>query len=288
MRDVSSAYWLKMQDDASLLTEIIDLELPTGVRYHFTTTNAPLTYTLSGSATRYFPFQGTTPGGIEESNDLGVSVVGFTMVNTHAEVQAMLSSDDFKSAVVKIGRVFTDTPDLDRMEIYQGTLGDFSYNRLTLNGQLRNLWKSLSIRWPYYNYQDKCQWTFGSSMCGFDTSSITIAIGSINVASSTMINLLLNSGTLTQSYSDGRFDFGRATVTLGANSGHVRTIRVHTGDLLELSHPLPMSDLTGIALSIYPGCRKRLLEDCHSLYNNARDAFAWPWIPKQENAFVGQ
>ena len=284
MRDISSAFWAKMQEDGNLLTEIIDLELPSGGSYHFTTTNAPITYTLSGASTVYVPFPGSVPRGVEESSDLGVSVVDFVMVNSHTDIQALLESDDFRTAVVKIGRVFVDTPDLDRIEWYHGTMGDFSYDRSKISGQTRNLWKSLSTRWPYYTYQDKCVWLFGSEGCGFDTSSITLAVTTIVVGSSTPLAIRLNTGSL-NAYTAGRFDFGRLTVTAGPNSGHIRTIRTHTGDLLGLSHPLPINSMADMQLSIFPGCRKRLIEDCKSLYNNDTNFLGWPTIPTQETAW---
>lgn len=285
MRGVSSAFWLKLQADANLLTEVVELELPGGASYHWTTTNAPFTYTLSGAPTVYTPFPGSVPAGIEESADMGVSIIDFLMVNTFNDVQQLLDSDDFKNAAVKIGRVFTDTPDLGRMEVYQGQMGDFVHDRLTIKGQVRNQWKSLGIRWPYYSHQDRCNWRFGSRGCGFNTASVTVAINSIVVGSSTTLALLLPSPYLTQSYSNGRFDFGKLVVTFGTNSGQQRTIRSHSGNLLGLAHPLPSSDLTGMQLSIHPGCRKNMIADCKSLYNNDKNFFGFPWIPVQEQGW---
>jgi uncharacterized phage protein (TIGR02218 family) len=288
MKSVSSAFMLRLQEDNINLCELIDLELPGGVKYHWTTANAPITYTLSGAPTVYGLFQGTTPRGVEESLDLGVSVLNFAMVNTHSDIRGMMQSDDFKTATVKVGRVFIDTPDLGRMPVFHGDVGAFSHNRLTISGEVRNVWKSLALRWPYYSFQDNCNWRFGSPGCGFDTSSITVAMNSINVASSTTLNILVASGYVTQSYGNGRFDFGRITISAGANSGHIRTIRVQTGDLLKLSHPLPINSLAGMQFIFNPGCRKQLERDCQSLYNNARNFFGFPWIPVQEHAFLTQ
>lgn len=283
-RAISSAFWLKMQSDSNLLTEVIDVELAGGRNKHFTTTNANITYTLSSVPTVYSPFAGTVPNGIEESSDLGVSVIEFIMVNSDPDIQALLESDDFRTAFIKIGRLFTDTPNLGRMEIYQGTIGDFSYNRNSIKGEARNLWKSLAVRWPYYTYQDKCVWRFGSAGCGFNTSSISLVVNTINVGSSSQLAILLNTGSL-NAYAASRFDFGRLTVTAGPNSGHIRTIRTHTGDLLNLSHPLPINSMAGTQLSIYPGCRKRLIDDCKSLYANDENFMGFPHIPTQEMAW---
>lgn len=288
MREItgnSSLFQQRLQTDGLPMCELIDLEFINSLSLHWTTANQAMTYTLSGVPTTYLPFPGDAGGGIQEDINLGVSVVQFKIANSGSFLQQQLLTADFAIAAVKIGQVFTDTPDLGRMNLYNGKVGDFSYTREEITGQARNLWKSLNVQWPYYTYQDRCVWRFGSAGCGFNTASITIAINTINVASSDSLTILLNSGTLTQSYANGRFVFGRATITEGQNAGSIRTIRVHTGDLISFAQALPNGNLTGLQLSIYPGCRKRLVEDCKSLYNNDKNALAFPWILTFEQAF---
>jgi hypothetical protein len=190
-------------------------------------------------------------------------------------------------ATLKIGRVFVDTPDLGRMFYYEGRLGDLNRDRRAITGQARSKWDSGQQRWPYYNYQDNCAWRFAGPGCGVDASShtLTLATTSLSIGSCTTINILCASGTLSSSFAAARFDRGRFTVTGGVNSGQIRTVRAHTGDLIFLSHPLAINSFAGMTATIYPGCRKRILEDCHSLYNNAENHFGFKWIPIQEDAF---
>jgi uncharacterized phage protein (TIGR02218 family) len=287
MRNVSSAFRARLQEDGQM-AELIELRTATH-EFRWTTSNQDIFATLSGSVVKYEPFPGGTPQGIEESSDMGVAVIDFVMANTGEIFKAMMSGGDFSMADLSISRVFVDTPDLDRMVIYMGRIGDYSYNRVAMTGQARNRWGGVATQWPYYTYRDHCGWRFGSPGCGFDVTSVTYAVPNlnVNVGSSTTANILLNGsgGFLSQSFSNGRFDFGRLTVTGGVNSGQVRTIRVHTGDMLSLSHPLSINSLAGATFSIFPGCRKRLVEDCASLYNNAENFLGWPWIPIQETAF---
>jgi uncharacterized phage protein (TIGR02218 family) len=281
----TSAFYTRMQADHAQVAYLIDLEVP-NYSWHWTTSNHRITYSLSGAPTVYEPFPGQTISGIEDGSDLGVSVIDFVVANTGDIFRKLLASQDLDMAALKVGMVFVDTPDLGRREQYVGKLGEYSYDRLQLSGQARNLWHSADVNFPHYNYQDNCVWRFGSVGCGFNVASITLAIGSVVVGSSTTWNLLLNSGTISASFDNSRFDFGRVTVTDGVNSGHIRTIRAHTGDLLALSHPLPISSFTNMKLSIYPGCRKREIADCHSLYNNSANFLGFPDIPIQEDAFV--
>lgn len=284
MTDISSAFYQRLQQDNVEITEMIDLTLPNGSTFHWTTSNHELLWTRSAAITKYVPFPGKPGGGVEESIDLGVSAIQFTVANSGTELQGQLLSSDFALAFLQVNRVFVDTPDLGAMEVYTGKIGDFQYDRLEINGQARNVWKSLNVQWPFYSYQDKCTWRFGGAGCGFNVASVTLQIASINVASSTTIDILLPAGTLA-AYPNNRFDFGRLTVVSGNNAGATRTIRAQTGDLLSLSYVLSNPDLTGTTLAIHPGCKKRLLEDCKSLYNNDRNFLGFPWIPVQEQAW---
>jgi len=282
----NSAFFTKMQQDNVEMVELIDLET-NGPSFHWNGSPRPITYTLSGTAIEYLPFPGKTISGMKEGSDLSVSVIDFVVANTGSLINDLMVSNAFDMAVLKVGRVFTDTPDLGRMEVYQGKLGDFSYDRQQISGQARSAFGSGNTRWPYYNYQDTCIWRFGGTGCGFDTTSVTLnlATTSIDTSSSTTLNVLVASGTLTGSFSDGHFDFGRFTITGGVNSGHVRTIRTHTGDLLFLSHPLPINSFAAITATIFPGCRKRRVTDCISKYDNSDNYVGFEWIPIQEDAF---
>lgn len=276
----NSAFWQKMQLDYVNLTELIDFEFPSGVVFHWTTTNGHVTYTLSGAPTTYVPFPGMTPGGLKSTNNLAVAAVNFVMQNTGSNIADLLLND-FQNALVKVGRVFVDTPNLGRMEVYQGQVGDYTYNRNQITGQARNVWKSLNIVWPYYSFQDTCRWRFGSKGCGYNTSSVTIAISSVNVGSSTTLAILVASGMISASYSNDRFDWGRVTALTGANSGVVRTCRVQTGDLLIMGNAFPYSVDSLTTLSIFPGCQKQLIANCRSQYNNEQNFLGWPWITLQ-------
>lgn len=284
MRAVNSAFQAKLQQDASQIAELIDLETATA-SFRWTTSNLPIFATLSGTVHQYDPFPGGNAQGIEESSDLGVAVIDFIMANTGDLFSKLMVGGDFSLSSMSISRVFVDTPDLDRMYIYVGQIGDYTYDRVKIHGQARNVWGSLAPRFPYYVFADTCQWRFGSQGCGFDTSTITLHVGTshIEVGSSTTLTIKLTSGTLSASFDTGRFDYGRVTITGGVNSGQVRTIRQQIGDYVGLSHALSLNNFVGLQLDIFPGCRKRLTEDCTSLYNNPENFLGFPWIPVQED-----
>lgn len=282
----NTAYYQKLQLPGQQLCEVIDLETQNNA-YHWTSFNHHITASWSGTPTEYVPLPGNVTRGVQEDSDMSVGIISFLLANTGDILQNMLESDDISQATIQIDRIFADTPDLGRMPYYSGKVGNYTYNRNTIQAQARNLWGGLGQQFPYYTMKDTCAWRFGSDGCGFDTSSITLSVpvDSLEVTSSTIINILVMSGTISGSWSNGRYDFGRFTVKDGVNSGFVRTIRSHTGDLLRLSHPLPVNSFSFMAFEIFPGCRKRILEDCHSLYDNSSAFLGWPWIPIQEDIF---
>lgn len=285
-RSVSSVFFDRMQEDSFGMAMLIDLETR-AKDFHWTTANDELFFTLSGALTKYDPFPGQTMDGLRQTSDMSISAVDFIIANTGDLFPELLDTKDLDFATVKLGRVFTDTPDLGRMDVYEGRLAEYVYDRNAISGQARNRWNSASMRWPYYNYQDKCVWRFGGFGCGFDTSSITISFtaADIIVGSTTTIAIRFVDTTIIGSFANNRFDFGRITITDGQNSGHIRTIRSHSGDLFLLSHPLPVNSFSTFGFDVFPGCRKTKDADCTSLYDNAENFMGFPWIPIQEDGF---
>lgn len=278
MRSISSVFWSGLQADNVELCELIELTTSTET-FRWATTNAPLQV---GSYT-YDPFPGMAGRGSEESSDLGVGTVEFGLANS-GSINSLLMSNQLASATVTVSRVFTNSPNLGRMYIFRGQVGDLSYTRDHISGMIRNKFSGVTGRWPYFTYQDKCVWRFGSTGCGIDVANYTVTT-TANVNSSNPYVLVALPGSLSGTYAPGILEKGKVTVLTGVNSGHVRSVRANTGDLLVLSHPLPYQLDASFGFQIHPGCRKRYEEDCVTRYNNGTRFLGFPWIPKTEAAF---
>ena len=277
MRSVSSGMWEALQQQHVEIVELIEIAHP-NLNLNWTTGNK----SLVSSGTTYSVFAGQSQGGVAENADLTVSVAGFIIANRSGEFDGLLDGANFDAASVVVRRVLVSSPDLGSIEIFRGKMGDIKWTRNQIEGSVRNLWGSANQSWPLYSYRDGCSWKFGSTGCGVVTNSFTVTFSATQIASASPIVIHLNSGTLTQSYDNGYFDFGRITFVTGADSGDLRSVRLHSGDSLALSHRLPSEVLTG-AFTIFPGCRKRLVPDCTSKYNNASAFLGFPWIPIQED-----
>lgn len=276
MRAASSAYWELAQLDMVNIAELITL---TGREktWRWTTSNQEIV----SSGYTYTPMVGGAGGGIEESIDLGIATIDFLIVNSANDFEAILQANDLDMATVVIKRVHVNTPDAGAVEIYRGKVGDYSYNRNQITGQARNFFNSINVQWPMYTYMDQCVWRFGSPGCGFNTASITVSSTAWDIAS----GYRLGAFCAIDSKSPGYYNKGRFTFVSGANSGQSRSVRAHSGQVIEFSHSFPYNITSGDLFQLYPGCSKRIVDDCTSKYNNARNALAFPWIPKQEQSF---
>jgi len=278
MRSVSSAFWLALQQDAIQIAELIELNVPSGT-LRWTTAN----HEIVSSGSNFKPLPGSTGRGAEESTDLSVGTIEFSVVNS-GDFRTLVFGDSLLNAALSVSRVIINSPDIGRIWMFRGKLGDITYNRDEISGQARNRFNGIAESFPNQTYQDHCVWRFGSVGCGFDTANITVS-AAFNAGASTPLVVVASAGTISGSYSPSYLERGRLTVLTGANSGQVRTIRTQTGDMMGLSHSLPNAVASGDTFRVFPGCRKRWIEDCASKYNNTANFLGFPWIPKREQAY---
>lgn len=279
----SSAFWDKLQGDDIRMAVAIDLFTP-GDNFFWTTQNDNVRINnSSGDLTEYAPFPGVPLGGSKKGSDLTITAVNMIMANSGGVFDALILGKELGRSEIVLRRYFTDTPAFGQVEIMRGKVAEFKWNRDEITGSVRDPWDSANQTWPYYNFQDGCIWKFGGVACGFDTSSVTITL-SIDVSSSTQLKIMAVSGSLTQSYANDFFTFGKFTATGGVNSGQVRTVRGHSGDQLDMSHQFGGA-VNSLSADVFPGCRKRRITDCASKYDNEVNFHGHEWIPIQEQAF---
>lgn len=277
MRSVSSVFWAALQQDGISICELITLTSKART-WRWAISND----IVVNSGQSYVPFPGNTAQGIEEGIDLTIATIDFTIVNSGTELDYLMSNSDLEMADILVRRVLVNSPDYGSVEIYRGKLGDYAYTRDEITAQARNFFNSINIQWPYYTYLDQCAWRFGSEGCGFDTSSVTVSSTCWPLAGGSRLGV----NCAIQSQSSGYYDRGRFTFTSGANSGVARAVRIYEGgQTIYFSHAVPFDVASGDSFSLYPGCRKRMIQDCTSKYNNAKNFLGFPWIPKPENAF---
>lgn len=278
MRSINTPFRTALQADNPNLCELITHGTAVGT-FSWTSNNVPVV----NSGVTYDPFPGGAARGAEETTDLTIGTVGFSIANS-GDYYNMLRSGLLDKTEVMIRRVFVDSPNMGDLYVFRGYLGDLIADRNMLSGQVRNIFQSATINWPYYVYGDTCTWKFGGVGCGLNTTSFTLNL-SLDTSSSSPIIVKCLSGSLVQSFAPGQLERGRLTMTSGPNSGQTRVIRSHSGDVLGLSHTFAYANSGAASLQIVRGCRKRLITDCVSQFNNGNRHFGEPWMPKQEQAF---
>ncbi len=279
----SSGFWEKLQADDVSMAVAIDLLTP-GDDFFWTTQNDSVRIlNSSGTLTEYHPFPGIPLGGQKRGTDLTISAVAVIMANSGGVFDALILGKELSRSEIVLRRYFTDTPAYGQFEFMRGKVAEYKWNRDEISGSVRDNWQSANQHFPYYNFQDNCIWKFGGAGCGFDATSVTITL-SVDITSSTQLKIMCVSGSLTQSYANDFFTFGKFSATGGVNSGQVRTVRAHSGDQIDLSHQFG-SQVGSLQATVYPGCRKRRVIDCASKYDNQVNFHGHEWIPIQENAF---
>jgi len=285
MQNVNSDFWQKLQEDAVELVTVIDL-ITVNTTFHWTLGNEPITAPFSGVDTEYEVGPIRSDLRQKQSSDLSVENAGFGVANSGDVLSALLEVEDLDFASLNVRRVFADTPGLGFLQIFEGQIGDQSHDRNNISLNVRNRWQSLSREWPHYRYQDTCIWRFGGAGCGFDISTVTLTFteGDLITGSSDRIALRFQNMTLIGSFDNDWFALGKLSFSSGKNAGVIRTIRSHSGDLIQLSRPLPFPVHSTDVFSMAPGCRKRLVADCASKYNNVQSGYAgFRWIPILED-----
>ena len=278
MRDMSSAFWAACQEPAVQLTNFIDLVAPNST-YRWVTSNQE----IPNSGNTYEPFPGANVSGVADASDLSISVIDFVVSNSGSFFDALTENNALDRASVTIRRGLVNSPDLGMVTIFVGDIGEYSYNRMTVTGRVRNQFDGADIKFPPFTYMNTCSWRFGSVGCAFDTTSVTIT-SSMGGPSSGNLGVTIYSADLAL-LPDRDVVFGRFTFTSGVSSGAVRTIREQNGEELFFSHPVAFAPSSGDSYTLFPGCKKRLVEDCISRYNNSSNWLGFPWIIKQEQAF---
>lgn len=281
MRDItgdSVNFKLHLQGDNVDVAELIDLATSTN-HFRWTTANA----TLVSSGYTYDPLPGGTPnGGPEQGTDLAVGNMDFVVAKS-GDIGTIINGFELEGGVLTVRRVITSTPDLGSLTVLRARIGNYNYDRQIITGTAQDLFGDLQAEWPYIMYQDTCAWRFGSTGCTKNTSSLTVT-GSLDVANSNALTVRCQPGFITNSWAAGALERGRVTITTGANSGQVRSIRSNSGDAIDLSHSLPFPYEASVGFAMYPGCRKRLIDDCTSKYNNAANFLGLSkWMPTQES-----
>lgn len=143
-----------------------------------------------------------------------------------------------------------------------GTVGDVSLQRGVIHAELRGLQQYLQQ--PIGSVSSRtCRARVGDAMCTVNIPGLTVT-GSVSAVTSNQVFVFGASGAVADYFAEGLLTF-----TSGLNVGLSQKVKVFAADkTITLSLPMVQAVVVGDTFTVYPGCRKRLAEDCVGKFNN--------------------
>jgi uncharacterized phage protein (TIGR02218 family) len=154
-----------------------------------------------------------------------------------------------------------------------GTVGDVTLEQGVIRAELRGLQQYLQQ--PIGSVSSRtCRARVGDAMCTVNIPSLTVA-GTVTGVTSTQVFVFGASGAAEDYFAEGLLTF-----TSGLNIGLAQKVKVFAADkTITLSVPMIQAVQIGDTFTVYPGCRKRLAEDCFTKFNNVVNFQGEPHLP---------
>jgi uncharacterized phage protein (TIGR02218 family) len=219
--------------------------------------------------------QGTN---VENKTDLSVNNSELDSVLTPSGItEEDIVAGKYKNAEVTIFLVdYTNLPNTPSggFLLQRGIIGEIKTGSLTYDFEILSKADSLLNRQASERISPTCQYDFGDSNCGFDTSLVTQSV-TVNSQSSDTLSLTFDE-TLNAGANDTvNYSFGKVQFTSGLNNGLEEFIFKQTGtNTVQLFKPMPYLVQSGDTLDITQGCPKSA-QGCKA-YNNFNNFGGFP------------
>lgn len=263
------------------ITELYDIELPTGVVLHFTTHSENIVW---GSPSVVYYAQPIERMQIANNINLEMDTVQINIQNISGELYEGVNKNVLDSAKITIKLInWTDSYSADLETILFIGTADVEFDRKLLTLICKPILNSLNVVIPRQLYQEPCNHTLFDENCelmqsDFLYSGVTTSAGS-NRLTVTDNNLKINIDGVNLS-DVTLFNLGELKITSGPNNGHRRMIRSARPSNIIVITPFPYDVESGITFEAYPGCDKRVAETCDAVYGNKLNFLGFIYVPK--------
>lgn len=273
MKTVSAALEAHLQGDELTLAKCCRVELTNGTVLGFTEHDADIAY---GGLT-YVAASGYSASTIQTSAALSVD---------NLELQGILYAPSITEEDLRAGlwdyaeiRVFmVNWADLTmgELKLRRGWLGEVTvqYGRFVAEvmGMAQPLQQTI-LRL----YSKTCDADLGDARCQVNLATYTVT-GNVTTATSRRAFT-----DTSRPEANGHFNFGKLTWTSGLNDGLSMEVGDFTADEFTLKEAMPYDVAVGDTYSVYPGCAKRLTEDCKTTFNNVINFQGAPHTPGMDD-----
>lgn len=227
---------------------------------------------LIGGVT-YQAATGIAPSAIDAKADMSVAnleVVG--MLDSAAITEADLLAGVWDGADVEIFEVNYADLTQGQMALGSGTIGNVQAGRVGFTAELRGLLQTLQQ--PMGDvFAPSCPRLLGDSKCQVVLGPFTVT-GAVTTATSAR-QFTDSSRAEASDY----FGAGKVTWTSGPNAGLSMEVRSFAAGVFQLALPMPRDIAVGHTYSAVAGCRKRVITDCKTKFNNVVNFRGHPYVP---------
>jgi len=159
----------------------------------------------------------------------------------------------------------------------KGRLGEVRLSRATFVAELRGLTQALQQTIGEV-YTSACRADLGDSRCKVNLATYTVT-GTLTGATSRSV---FSDSARTEGAN--YFNGGKLTWTGGANSGKSMEVKSWNSGTktFTLAQPMVGTVAVGDTYSVYPGCTKRLIDDCKTKFNNVVNFRGEPYVPGED------
>jgi uncharacterized phage protein (TIGR02218 family) len=162
---------------------------------------------------------------------------------------------------------------MGHMLLKRGRIGDVQARGGKFVAELRGLSQSLQQSIGDV-YQPTCRVDLGSTKCGINLATVTHVSTITSVTSRTVF------ADSTNTNASEWFEGGVLTFTTGACAGLRMEVRKYVNPgIFTLALSMPRVIAVGDGYSVYAGCKKRLIEDCKTKFNNVVNFRGEPYLP---------
>ncbi len=228
---------------------------------------------LTVSGLTYIASTGYTPTTISSNASLAVDNLEVQgVIDSNVLTEEDLQSGLWDFASVEVFQVNYLNLAAGVIRQHRGKLGEVRMGRAAFVAELRGLSQQMQQTIGDL-YTPTCRANLGDAKCGVNLASITVS-GTVSTAASQ-----LSFTDPLRAESAGYFDGGLVSWTSGLNTGLAMEVKSFAAATFTLYQPMYYLILPGDTFTVYPGCRKRFVEDCIGKFNNAVNFRGEPHVP---------
>lgn len=206
-------------------------------------------------------------------------------------LKAQVHNGLFDGGTVEVSRVFMPTPGdtkYGRVILFSGRIAGsvIDAEGITVTSKGHNV--LMNQQAPRNLYQTNCLHTFCDTGCAIAGGEAAFTFTGRTCSGGTTARAIV--WTVPQGFTASQFTLGKVTMTSGAASGQVRTVRLASGVSLALTYPLYDAPSPGDTFSILMGCdRQQATCAAHVNTNgagvdNSQHYRGFPYVPQAELA----